>query len=153
MVSALLALPLLIPTTIVFAAAPPVSTTSSTSQMMVSSGNSVSPLLTSKGDCGYSTIDVTSTGSTSALLRWGLGTSLGVITSYNVDITMSNGDYDSAESIEYLSATASGQMTFQDLSPSTYYSATLTGTVTVETDSSTLVCTIIPGTVSVNTKS
>jgi len=147
----MLGLPLLSLTAMGFAPAPPVSIMSSTRQMVVSSGSGASPLLSSNGDCGYSTITTISRGSTWVDLRWGIGTSLGIITSYYVDVTLTNGDSDSAENNFYLSSAANGRMDFSDLSPTTNYSATLTGTATVETDSATLICTLIPGTIGVTT--
>lgn len=97
------------------------------------------------GDCGYSGITPFDVSKTGFQVHWELSTSLGIITSYDVSVGLTNGDYESAVNDLYALPSASGDLVFGGLSPNTSYRAEMEGSVTVlEGNGDTLECTIIP---------
>lgn len=97
------------------------------------------------GACGYAGITPLNVSKTGFQVHWTLSTSLGIITTYDVSVSLSNGDYESAVNNFYALPSASGNVVFSGLSPNTSYRAEIGGSATVLAGrGETLECTIIP---------
>jgi len=151
MVSALLVLPLLGMTTTAFAPTSPVQAgTAGVGEMVVASqtgsANTSSANPQIKGSCGSSSIVPQDVRSHSFEVTYALSTRLGIITSYDLDATLNNGDYETASNDFYDAPSVTGQFPrFTGLATLTTYHVILTGSAVVAGSNGTIYdCTIIP---------